>query len=148
MKKLLMVLMALVFASGCAGTLKQVPATKEEAFQEKGLRKTDNCATTDYQSDGKVFIQVWCPGRVIHVVNKLKPDTDYAILIGNDPIVIVKPSSEGIIVFVNQFGEDVELIPEIPDEELKKIKTNPPAHKATADKPAYAPGASADKGGE
>ena len=134
MKKFLMVLIVLVLASGCARTLKQVPAAKEEVFQEKGLRKTDNCATTDYQSDGKVFIQVWCPGRVIHVVNKLKPDTDYAILIGNDPIVITKSSPEGMITFVNQFGNDNKLIPGIPDEELKKIKTTPPSHKATADK--------------
>jgi len=142
MKKLLMVLMALVFVSGCAARqIMKVPGT---------VQKTDtwDCIEADYKSDGGIFIKVLCPGRIIHVVTKLKSYTDYAILIGKNPIVIAKSSPEGIIVFVNQFGDDVELIPEIPDEELKKIKTNPPAHKATVDKPAYAPGASADKGGE
>lgn len=116
MKKFLMVLIVLVLASGCARTLKQ----EEEASQEKGLRKTDNCVTTDYHSDGGVFIKVNCPGRIIHVATRLKKDANYAILIGKNPIVIAKSSLEGIIVFVNQFGDDVELIPEIPDEELKK----------------------------
>jgi len=140
MNRFLVIVMVLVFVSGCA-TAKHAQLPDQQVVET-------NCVTADYQDDGGVSIKVKCPGRIIHVVTRLRPETNYAILIGNDPIVIVKPSSEGIIVFVNQFGEDVELIPEIPDEELKKIKTNLPSHKATADKPAYAPGASADKGGE
>ena len=142
MKKFLMVLAVLIFISGCAAKhVVKVP----DIVQKTDIR---DCIEADYKSDGGVFIKVSCHGRIIHVATRLRPDTNYAILIGNNPIVIAKSSSDGIIVFVNQFGDDVELIPEIPDEELKKIKTNLPSHKATADKPAYAPGASADKGGE
>jgi len=147
MKRIVLVLLMLFFVvSGCSG-FKQVKVPETIQKTDMQENKTD-CVEADYKNDGRVFIKVLCPGRVIHVVARLKPQSNYAILIGKNPIVIAKSSPEGIIVFVNQFGDDVEMIPEIPDEELKKIKTNPPAHKATADKPAYAPGASADKGGE
>ncbi len=125
MKKFLMVLVSLVLffvVSGRSGISRQVMKVPE-TIQRSGTQESKKeCVDTDYKSDGGVFIKVICLGRIIHVVNKLKPDTDYAILIGNDPIVIAKSSPEGIIVFVNQFGNDVELIPGMPDEELKKIR--------------------------
>ena len=118
MKKFLMVLAVLIFISGCAAKhVVKVPDIVQKTDAQEN--KTD-CVEADYKNDGGVFVKVLCSGRIIHVVTKLKPETNYAILIGNNPIVIAKSSSEGIIVFVNQFGDDVELIPEIPDEELKK----------------------------
>ena len=121
MKRMILVSLMLFFVvNGCSGMSRQVmkvPETIQKADTQES--KTD-CVEADYQDDGGVFVKVLCPGRIIHVVTKLKPDTNYAILIGKNPIVIAKSSPEGIIVFVNQFGDDVELIPEISDEELKK----------------------------
>lgn len=121
MEKLLMIVMVLIFVSGCAGTLKQVPVAKE-VLKEKEVQKTDNCVIADYQSDGRVFLKVKCPGRIIHVVARLKPQSNYAVLIGDDPIRIIEASLEGIIVFENPSGKDVEMILEMSDEEMKEIK--------------------------
>ena len=118
---ILVSLMLFFVVNGCSGMSRQVmkvPETIQKADTQES--KTD-CVEADYQDDGGVFVKVKCPGRIIHVVTRLRPETNYAILIGEDPIMIMKASAEGIIVFVNQFGDDVELIPEIPDEELKKI---------------------------
>jgi len=135
MKRMILALLVLfLVVNGCSGISSQVMKMPETIQKTDTQESKKECIDADYKNDGGVFIKVRCPGRIIHVVSKLKPQSNYAILIGNDPIVIAKSSPEGIIVFVNQFGEDVELIPEIPDEELKKIKTSPPSHKATADK--------------
>ena len=117
MERIVLIFLMLFFAvNGCAGMSRQVMKVPET------IQKTDirDCIDADYKNDGGVFVKVKCPGRIIHVVTRLRPETNYAILIGNNPIVIAKSSSEGIILFVNQFGDDVELIPEISDEELKK----------------------------
>ena len=37
-------------------------------------------------------------------------------------MMIVKASADGILVFVNQFGRNVEIIPKTTDEEMKKLK--------------------------
>ncbi|TAN57827.1 hypothetical protein EPN15_02885 [Patescibacteria group bacterium] len=95
----------------------KVPETIQEAHTQEN--ETD-CFEADYQDDGGVFIKVICPGRVIHVVVRLKPQSNYAVLIGDDPIRIMQASPGGIIVFENPSGKDVELIMEMSDEELKK----------------------------
>ena len=121
MKRMIAVLVILFFAvNGCAGMSRQVMKAPETIQKTDTQESKTDCIEADYKNNGGVFIKVLCQGRVIHVVTRLKPDTDHAILIGKNPIVIAKSSPEGIIVFVNQFGDDVELIPEIPDEELKK----------------------------
>ena len=122
MKRKILVLMALLLlVSSCAGISRQGMKAPETIQKTDTQESKTDCIEADYKNNGGVFIKVLCQGRVIHVVTRLKPDTDHAILIGKNPIVIAKSSLEGIIVFVNQFGNDVELIPEIPDEELKKI---------------------------
>ena len=116
MKKFLMILAVLIFIGGCAARqVVKVP----DAVQKTNAQ---DCIDADYKNDGGVFIKVLCPGRVIHVVARLKPQSNYAVLIGNDPIRIMKASPEGIIVFENPFGMDVEMIPEMSEEEMKEIK--------------------------
>ncbi len=133
MKKFLMMLAVLVFVSGCAARHSLVKASNTVQIPA-ATDGSKPCVETDYRNDGGVFIKVNCPGRLIHVVVKLKPNINYAVLIGSDPILVVKSSLDGIIVFVNEKGKDVEIIPEMNDEDMKKIKTSPPLREATADK--------------
>ena len=119
MERIVLIFLMLFFAvNGCAGMSRQVMKVPET------IQKTDirDCIKADYKSDGGVFVKVRCPGRVIHVVARLKPQSNYAVLIGDDPIRIMQASAEGIIVFENPSGEDVEMIMEMSDEELKKIR--------------------------
>lgn len=143
MKRNFFVLMTLfLLINGCAGVTGQTIKVTD-TIQKTNAR---DCIDADYKNNGGVFIKVLCPGRVIHVVARLRPGANYAVFIGDDPMMIIKASIDGILVFVNQYGRSVEIIPEMSDDELKKIKikTGPP----TADKPAYAPDASAGEGGE
>ena len=118
MKNILMIVVALIFISGCAAMSRQAVKTPDQT-QRIGTRE---CVETDYKGDGSVFIKVNCPERIIHAVTRLKPGANYAVFIGNDPMMIVKASADGILVFVNQFGRNVEIIPKTTDEEMKKIK--------------------------
>lgn len=116
MKKFLMVLVVLIFTGGCAARqVVKVP----DAVQKTNAQ---DCIDADYKNDGGVFIKVLCRERIIHAVTRLKPGVNYAVFIGNGPMMIVKSSADGILVFVNQFGRDVEIIPEMSNEEMKKIK--------------------------
>ena len=135
MKRKIFVLMILfLIVSGCAGMSGQV-VKSPDAIQGVDARKIEkSCVETDYRNNGEVFIKVNCHERIIHAVTRLRSGANYAVFIGDDPMMIIKASADGILVFVNQFGRDVEIILEMSDEEIKEIKISPPALKATADK--------------
>lgn len=119
MKRKILVLMILfLIVSGCAGMSGQVVKVPD-VVQKTNAR---DCIDADYKNDGGVFIKVLCPGRVIHVVTRLKRGANYAVFIGDDPMIIMQASSDGIIVFENPSGKDVEMIPEMSEEEMKEIK--------------------------
>lgn len=159
MKKFLMILVVVVFVfSGCATVKKQIaqeniqfPAPAPEVEKKGGLTISDGCVTDHQDKDGRVFIEVRCKQeRFVNIVVNLRPSAQYLVLIG-DLSFIKKSTPDGHIVLGNPLGENITLIPELSDDELKEVKPSPPAdlHFGVAtDKPAYAPDASASKGGE
>lgn len=152
MKKFLMILMVLIFVGGCAGTLKQSVQSPMPKIEKKGgLTISDGCVTDHQDKDGRVFIEVRCKQtRFVNVIVNLRPNSQYLVLIGNLSS-IRKTTPDGHIVLENPNGEDILLIPEMSDEEMKEVKPSPPANLhfgAATDKPAYAPDASTGKGGE
>lgn len=129
MKQFLMVLAVLVFVGGCATTQKKVDlnlsqptATVDPAKNGNGLIISD-CAKMSRKEDGSMFISVKCGNNpILHIVVGQKPNIDYAVIIGNDPIIIVESTAKGEIVFKNQKGEDVLILPSLSNEELGKIR--------------------------
>lgn len=117
-RKILVLMTLLLIVNGCAGMTKQAIKVSDT------VQKTNahDCIDADYKNDGGVFIKVFCHERIIHAVTRLRPGVNYAVFIGDDPMLIVKSSADGILVFINQFGRDVEIIPEMSNEEMKKIK--------------------------
>lgn len=159
MKKFLMILMVLIFiVVGCAATKKQITevsilssAPALEAEKKSGLKIEQGCVSDLRDKEGRIFIKVRCKQeRLVNIVVNLQPNTQHLILMGRLSF-IRRSTSDGYIILENPTAEDIIVIPEMTDEEMKEIKPNAPVglHFGIArDKPANALKNSADEGGE
>lgn len=156
MKKFLMILAALILISGCAVMKKQVAqesiqSPAPEVEKKSGLKIEQGCVSDLRDKEGRIFVKVRCKQeRLVNIVVNLRPNTQHLILMGRLSF-IRRSTSDGYIILENPTAEDIIVIPEMTDEEMKKIKPSPPAvlHFGTAtDKPANTLKSTADKGGE
>lgn len=97
---------------GCAADGTRHPTMFNTIQQPQEVKSPpEACVQMNYEASGNISLRVHCPGQVVHIVNNLKPETDYEVLIGENLTLVRRSSSAGILVFKNPKGENVQLLP-------------------------------------